>query len=157
MGKVKEFLIPQNEQVLKESLEGNYVLLAGGTHIGRRISTLEVDKIISLRDLGWDKIEEDKKYYKIGAMVSISELLKDQKEKRYFGGLLYQAARDIGSSLNRNMVTVGGNITTVFPWSDLPVAFLILDGEVVTLDGETEGLADFWKEMQRFVDFHQQG
>lgn len=51
---------------------------------------------------------------------------------------LVEAAASIGTSQLRNMITVGGNIARVFPWSDLPVPLLAMDAVIIIAspDGE---------------------
>ena len=46
--------------------------------------------------------------------------------------MLENAGASIGKIANRNMITVGGNIVDVHPWSALPVALLALNADIVT-------------------------
>lgn len=71
----------------------------------------------------------------IGAATTISELIQSPLTKTYAGGMLRQCGGTIGSTLNRNMVTCGGNIVQCYFWSCLPVALLALDAQVVVARG----------------------
>ncbi|HNY12798.1 MAG TPA: FAD binding domain-containing protein [Candidatus Wallbacteria bacterium] len=105
-------------------------ILAGGTAV--MVShNAGVKTLVDIKHLGLNKIKKEGKDMKIGAAVTISQLLQNPLIQKYCGGLLYQSAYFIASTPLRNMITLGGNIVSVYPWSDLPVALLLSDAKVI--------------------------
>jgi CO/xanthine dehydrogenase FAD-binding subunit len=74
--------------------------------------------------------------YRIGATTPVQDIYKSSALKGPAGDLLKTAAGKIGSTLLRNSITAGGNLAAIFPWSDLPVAYMVLDAEVVCRKGK---------------------
>lgn len=92
--------------------------------------------LIDISKFKLNYIKGAKSNIKIGALTTIADLLKSKDVKKYYGGLLHDAAYFIASTPLRNLITVGGNITQVYPWSDLPLAFL-LAGAKVSIAGKS--------------------
>jgi len=92
----------------------------------------KIEELVSIGDLGLDFIRKKKGALVIGAGTKVSSLLASRAVAGYAGGLLAQVARHIGSTLNRNLISVGGNIMQPFIWCDLPTVLLALGGTVVT-------------------------
>lgn len=109
--------------------KGKTAILAGGTsallHTDKRLTGF-----LSLKNLKLSYIRNARGLLRIGAMTRIQELLKDRTAGRLTGGLLNRACFRLGSTLNRNLITAGGNITGLFRWSDLPAALLVLDAKI---------------------------
>jgi CO/xanthine dehydrogenase FAD-binding subunit len=63
--------------------------------------------------------------------------LTDLVRYRADGWVLDRVATRIPTHQVRNISTVGGNISRLFPWSDLPLAILVLEGSVV-VQGDVE-------------------
>lgn len=86
-----------------------------------------VEELVCLSRLPLRYIENGKYGgLRIGAATRISELVDSRAVKGYADGMLWEAARRIGSTLNRNLITVGGNLVQPFIWSDLPTVALAL-------------------------------
>ncbi len=111
-----------------------HAILAGGTHIaGLEDPSIEV--LVDLGGLHLSYIRKSPEGFSIGAMTPVQDVFKSAVLTGPAGDVLRSAAGKIGSTLLRNAVTVGGNLTCVFPWSDLPPVFLALDASVLIRRG----------------------
>jgi carbon-monoxide dehydrogenase medium subunit len=115
-------------RILKKG-KGKIIPLAGCTTLGL-VSRPAVSGGVDMEGLGLSYVKEERGTLKIGAGTTISKLLTYRSIQSVAGGLLYQAAAAIGSTLNRNMITVGGNIVQVYSWSHLPVVLLALGAKI---------------------------
>jgi len=79
---------------------------AGGTEINRLKSAVKVVDAISLEGLGLDKIEEVKEGVKIGACVTLQQLVESDLIPSY----LKESAMYCASRIVRDMATIGGNL-----------------------------------------------
>ncbi len=85
--------------------------------------------------------------YHIGATTTVSDLL----EHRQPGWVLDRVAKAFVTQPIRNMATIGGSAVRVFPWSDLPIALLALNADlVITGDDERVMAAPKFFETQPF-------
>lgn len=133
---LKEIYYPKNlsdaVKILKKG-RGSIIPVAGCTAIG----LMKNPRIVGLVDIEPLRLNFIKKSSNrsliIGAGLTLTELIEDNSVQRYCDGILTQAGRTIGKTTNRNMITVGGNIVQLHPWSALPVVFLSLDAEVVVM------------------------
>jgi len=109
--------------------KGKWAVFAGGTSavLGRMGN---VSGFISLKNCGLDHITQSRTELSIGSMARIQDILENKAAQKFAKGLLYKASYRIGSTLNRNLITLGGNIIQIYRWSDLPVALLVLDSKV---------------------------
>ena len=104
-------------------------IIAGGTAIMAKDAPT-AGALIDISKFKLNYIKAAKTNITVGSLTTIDELLKNKAVKGYYGGLLYDAAYYIASTPLRNMITVGGNVTQVYPWSDLPLALLLTDAKV---------------------------
>jgi carbon-monoxide dehydrogenase medium subunit len=76
---------------------------------------------------------------RIGACITVAELARFEEIKKPFGALAAGAAA-LGTPLIRNLATVGGNLVTARPASDMAPPFMAYDARVVliSLAGERE-------------------
>jgi len=100
-----------------------------------------VEDLISLSRLPLNFIKKKAGGIRIGSTTLIAELVESRAVKSYADGALWKAARGIGSILNRNLITVGGNLVQPFIWSDLSTVALAL-GARITVRGEEERVYD---------------
>ncbi|RCK78055.1 MAG: Xanthine dehydrogenase iron-sulfur subunit [Candidatus Ozemobacter sibiricus] len=105
------------------------IALAGGTYLAESSDTT-IQGLVDLSGLDLNFIRETSEGYAIGAMTPVQDIFKSKLLKGATGHLLKAAAGRIGSTLLRHSITAGGNLVSVFPWSDLPPALLALDAEV---------------------------
>ncbi len=131
--KLENYYKPKNlEETLKllNQSQGLTKIIAGGTAV-MAAENNEIKTLIDIKNAGLDKIvKNDDGGLQIGAACTIANLLESNEIKKYCGGLIYEAAYYIASTPLRNMITIGGNITQIFPWSDLPAALIISDAEI---------------------------
>lgn len=90
-----------------------------------------VEELVSLARLPLNYIREEKGGVRIGAATKMADLAASRAAEKYGDGVLVQAARRVGSTLNRNLITVGGNLVQPFIWSDLPAVALALSASFV--------------------------
>ena len=130
-----DFLIPKTLGEAQEALKAlgrRGRTFAGGTafqYISDRPDMTAVD----ITRLGLDGIEKEDGVFRIGATTTLTELVKYRAD----GWVLGRVATRIPTHQVRNISTIGGNISRLFPWSDLPLALLVLEGSIV-LEGDGE-------------------
>ena len=90
-----------------------------------------VEELVCLSRLPLSYVREEKGGLRIGAVTPVADLAASPAAGRYGGGILRQVARRIGSTLNRNLITVGGNLVQPFIWSDLPTVALAFSASMV--------------------------
>jgi len=106
--------------------------IAGGTEVmlqlrqGRRPAPAALISLRSLPELRGIEIGEA---IRIGAGVTVAELIEDERLGTLFP-CLKEAARSLGSAQIRNAATVGGNLANASPCADLAPPLLVLDARV---------------------------
>jgi len=128
---VEEYWAPQSLPAALEHLRGGDVtILAGGTdlmpqsHAGRvtlKRGLLNVRRVPELH-----RIEPVEGGIRIGALATISELLRDSLVREHFG-ILAEACDHFASDQLRNAATIGGNVCNASPAGDTLVPLLVLD------------------------------
>lgn len=133
MNQIRHYYRPRTVEEALQVLDkgaGKAVLVGGGTSLSLRLPS-RVEALVDISDLGLDRIEERDGEAVIGAGVRISQLMDSPFLSRLFGGILPAAARSLASTPLRNMITVGGNIYQVLPWSDLPGVLMAMDARIM--------------------------
>lgn len=144
---VREYLTPRSLPAAIGLLElhgPDLLVMAGGTVamplLNEGISLPE--RVMSLKRVGLDSIEQDDGVLRIGAAATLTALAEQD-----IVPLLAEAARTTASWAVRNLATVGGNLFTPPPGGDVAVALLALDS-VVRMTGprgdRAMPLADFF-------------
>jgi xanthine dehydrogenase YagS FAD-binding subunit len=90
----------------------NGAYLAGGNDLLGLLKEylISADTLVNIKSLpGLDKIERGKKFWTIGALVTVAQIEHDAEIKKTFPGL-HEAASDVASQQIRNVATVGGNL-----------------------------------------------
>lgn len=124
-----DFLIPESLDEARQALEAlgdKGFAFAGGTafqYVSERAGATAVD----ITRLGLRGIEKTAEGFRVGATTTLSDLVGYRAE----GWVLDRVATRIPTHQVRNISTVGGNICRLFPWSDLPLALLVLEAGVV--------------------------
>lgn len=106
-------------------------IIAGGTEL--LVSGLkgrEVNNLVDLTRAGLSYVKKDKKYIKIGATTTISEIQNVPLFKDFACGVLSDAARRFVSVQIRNVATIGGNLGAAMPSSDLAPVLMALDAKI---------------------------
>lgn len=126
----------------KEALEAIHkspedaVFLAGGTEINRLGSSVACARVVSLKHLGLDTIEESDGVVTIGSMVTFQQALDSDVVPSY----LKEALRFCGSRTRRNMSTLGGNVTLSRDDSYLLSTLIAAKARLVLADLSREGV-----------------
>jgi len=84
------------------------------------------EELVLLSYLPLSYIKKQTGGLRIGAATPIADIIDSAPARDYADGVLYQAARGIGSTLNRNLITIGGSLVQPFIWSDLPALVVAL-------------------------------
>ena len=149
--KIKDFVVPKSVteacNILKNTQEDSVFIIAGGTCVNFMGDSNENQKIaVDISKLPFDYVNKSNESKEIGALVTLSNIMRkgegDCVECGHKGEdwLLDQVANKIATQPVRNISTIGGNISRVFYWSDMPVALLALDGviRVINIHNEVE-------------------
>jgi len=129
---VEKFIRPATVAAAVTHLQApDCIVLAGGTGVSLSRDP-NVRTVIDLSDLAeLKRIEFFEGRIRLGALVTMTQL-------RQASGLppaLVAAARAIGSTPLRNVITVGGELARGVYWNDLPVLLLALDAIVELTTG----------------------
>jgi len=138
-------------KILNNSKE-KILLLAGGTTI--LINPTENASYIELDGLNMNYIKSDKNYVSVGAMTTIGQLSawpSGAKPCRWWNGLIRECAITIASTPNRNMITAGGNIVGLRPWSALPGILLLLDAKIITAKRKNYPAKEFFSKLPKTI------
>ncbi len=111
-------------------------VIAGGTsEVLRKDSNIEaLVNLAAVKELSY--ISKDPVSFRIGAATPIQDIFKSDVLSGPAGNLLKTATGKIATTLLRNAITAGGNLAAIFPWSDLPAVYLVLDAEIVCRRGK---------------------
>lgn len=137
---LKQYLRPDSIEAALEFINqstDDVKLLAGGTSLAFTHPT--VHTIVDITRLPLSGIQLHNDAIEIGATVTIRDLERHPLLQSYCNKILPCACDRLASTPLRNLITVGGNLLGGFPWSDLPVALVTLDTELViaTTQGES--------------------
>ena len=113
---------------LRES-DGRLVPIAGGTATSL-FKRHQIEGVVDLWSLPLRSIEAGPGELRLGATSTLAELERSPHVQQWARGGLWEAACAAASTPLRNLITVGGNLVGLYPWSDLPVALLVLDAKV---------------------------
>ncbi len=116
-------------RILSDETRGAVPLAGGISFIFAPMAS--VRELVCLSRLPLSYVKGENGGLRIGATTPIADLVASAPVKKYADGVLRGAARRIGSTLNRNLITVGGNLVQPFIWSDLSTVFLALDARIV--------------------------
>jgi len=105
--------------------------ISGGTDLIVRIKKKELRPraLISLRSIPGLSGIENGKLIRIGAMTSISNLLRNPLLYEKYP-VLIQAAKELGSVQIRNVAAIGGNLCNGSPAADMAPPLLVLEAKV---------------------------
>jgi len=104
--------------------------MAGGTATAL-FKSREISTILDLWGLPLRYVTSDAGGLHIGATSTLGNLDRSADVRALAGGALWEAARSAASTPLRNLITAGGNLAGLYPWSDLPPALLALGARVV--------------------------
>jgi len=111
--------------------------ISGGTDLMVRIKKRELRPraLISLRSIPNFSGIKNSEIIRIGAMTSISDILKNSLLHEKYP-ILIQAAKELGSIQIRNMATIGGNLCNGSPAADMAPPLLVLEAKVRLQSGQ---------------------
>jgi CO/xanthine dehydrogenase FAD-binding subunit len=103
--------------------------MAGGT-APARFRSRQIEGVVDLWSLPLRYVSVINDHLCIGATATLSDLVRSDTVRAWAGGALHAAASKAGSTPLRSMITAGGNLAGLYPWSDLPPVLLVLDAKV---------------------------
>lgn len=127
--KLQEFVRPESVGAAREALKAlgrGGMALAGGTALHFMQDKTPVTAVDITR-LGLSYIREEDGWYRIGATTPIADIQRHRAPR----WALHEICRRMATHQIRNVSTIGGNISRVFPWADLPVVLLAMGAEMV--------------------------
>jgi CO/xanthine dehydrogenase FAD-binding subunit len=115
---------------IKKTIPGS-LYISGGTDLMVRIKKQEIHppaliSLLSISDICGIK---ENGFTQIGAMTTISDVLKNKELRKKYPVLL-EAAHSLGSVQIRNAATIGGNLCNGSPAADMAPALLVLEAKV---------------------------
>lgn len=120
-----------NQALKLKNIIPDSLYISGGTDLIVRIKKKELNPsaLISLRSIPDLSGIENDKIFRIGAMTTISDLLRNvELHKKY--PVLIQAAKELGSIQIRNVATIGGNLGNGSPAADMAPPLLVLEAKL---------------------------
>lgn len=135
MAQIKYFYEPKSIKEAKALInknKGKTTLLAGGTSLSMRLPQ-NAESIISLRSLPLKDIVVNAETVSIGAMAKLVDIIKNKKLKDPISALFKEASAKAANTPLQNLITVGGNLTQVYSWSNLPLVAIAADVNLILL------------------------
>ena len=139
---IEQFLKPTSvdEAIrLKSQHKDDAVFMAGGSKLNATPTRTDKKVAISLASLGLGEIKEQGGQLRIGATVTLQQLIDDPKVP----AALRDAAGFIYSRNVRNQATLGGEVCARQDEAVLVPVLLALDAKVLLADGQTSELESF--------------
>jgi carbon-monoxide dehydrogenase medium subunit len=148
---IPEYTAPANladALLIKKERGAESRVIAGGTDLILRMrdAVLSPSILIDLRRLSLDGIELAGDAIRLGAFVSLSQVLESDDIQRCFPALP-AACREFAGPPIRNRATLGGNIVNASPAADMVPPLIAYDASIVlsSSDGDRElPLGDFF-------------
>lgn len=112
-------------------------VIAGGTDLILRMrdEVLSPSTLIDLRRISLDRVVYSGDEMRLGAFVSLSQLLESDDMERFFPALS-AACREFAGPPIRNRATLGGNIVNASPAADLVPPLIAYDATIVLSSSE---------------------
>lgn len=112
-------------------------VIAGGTDLILRMrdEVLSPSTLIDLRRISLDRVVYAGDEMRLGAFVSLSQLLESDDMERFFPALS-AACREFAGPPIRNRATLGGNIVNASPAADLVPPLIAYDATIVLSSSE---------------------
>lgn len=120
--------------------KGNVIL---GGMLWLKLQNRRVNTAIDLSGLSLDGIEETPQFYRIGAMVTLRQLERQEELNRLTDGALRECVKDIVGVQFRNLATVGGSLFGRFGFSDVLTFFMAAGGMVELYRGGAVTVEEF--------------
>jgi carbon-monoxide dehydrogenase medium subunit len=139
-----DYLRPKNLKEAFSAVErtkGLTKFLAGGTNVisDIRAGTLSPKLLVDLSGLkSLSNIKETKRTVSIGALTTISEIVKSDIMRKV-APILSCAAQQLGNTLTRNRATLGGNLADASPAADMAPPLLALEALIHMNNGQGKG------------------
>lgn len=144
MLRIKNYVRPQTLEEAYELCQKRGNVILGGM-LWLKMQSRSVNTAIDLQDLGLDQIDETKKEFRIGAMVTLRALEQHAGLNHMTQGAMADSVRHIVGVQFRNTATVGGSLYGRFGFSDVLTMFMALGAKVELYGAGVMSLEDFAK------------
>lgn len=137
--KITEYLRPGTLREASDILERHGrdgLVIGGGVSVVLSGSPRPMHAV-DLSNLGLNRIERCEDGLRLGAMVSLEDLIQSPVAGAVWTGLLPEACRTAATKAVRDLITVGGNIVQCYYWSTLPPLLLAVEGRITVAGRET--------------------
>ncbi|MFQ5334648.1 MAG: FAD binding domain-containing protein [Flavobacteriales bacterium] len=144
---------------IASSQNNNFRFGAGCTDLLMELKSEPEDNLIvvnlsQLKDEKFSGIEKSDKHIRIGALVTVGQLLADKELHTRFP-VLEEAAANLASMQIRQVATVGGNLCTASPSGDISCALVALEAscEILNTEGglRTVPITEFFTDVRKTV------
>jgi len=141
---LKKYYWPKNadDAVHMMTQEPDSEVIAGGTDL--LVSgppKKQVKNLIDITKCGLSYIKKDKKSIRIGSTTTMSEIQHNPVLMDFADGILSRSAAKFVSVQIRNVATIGGNLASAWPSSDLAPALMALDAKIHAVGKEKKEFA----------------
>lgn len=151
LGNLREVVRPASvEEAVQRMVAAGGALrpIAGGTATSA-FRSREVEGVLDLWSLPLRFVRRDGVGLHLGATATFGDLVRSDVVRGFAGGALAEAAGRAASTTLRNLITVGGNLAGLYPWSDLPPVLLVLGARAEIAGPAGPGLA-----VEELVEHH---
>lgn len=133
---IVKFFKPQTlkEAAALKKANPQAVFMGGGTWLNSSYSKFKPEAVISLAELGLNKIVQKDKMLKIGSGVTLQAMIAHQETPE----ILKTAAGHLANRNLRNMATIGGNLGAGASWFSLIPALLVLEAALTIHNDDKE-------------------
>ena len=142
MLRIKTYARPQTLQEAWELCQKKGSVVLGGM-LWLKMQSRAVTTAIDLQDLDLDQIEETKKEYRIGAMVTLRDLETHAGLNALTHGAMADSVKHIVGVQFRNVATLGGSIWGRFGFSDVLTLFMAMGARVELYQGGVMTVEEF--------------
>ena len=140
---IQEYIYPESiDQVLQLIQADSTILLAGG---GIELISIrpKSKKIVDLTSLPLSYIKEDNEWIKIGATTRYTDIVNSEILKTKYNGIVSTAAEKTASYQIRNQATIGGNIASSNPSSDLIASLIAVNAQLKLANKKTVTITEY--------------
>lgn len=133
---IKEYVKPATlEKAYELGKLGNTLYVSGGLMIAS-LKSSKLERLVDLKSLGMEEVEEEGGRIKVGANVKLSAFMTNHLLLSLNHGFLKKMMKEVGSTQIRNMATVGGSVAFRLGWSDIITALLVSEATIEFYNGQ---------------------
>jgi len=137
-------------RLLKEQ-SGCCAVIAGGTSLLKSGNT-KLKTLIKLTDPSLFEIKVLENSIFIGSHCVINDIFRNEYFTEYKYDMFYDTCLTLASEPLRNIITLGGNVYQVYPWSNFPVLLSVIDNAFAVINADSRiSINDLYKRHPKLV------